>query len=261
MVKGIAWVAVAAVSAAVSLTSCVRLVQESFDDQHVVTGGITEVAFDNGSGNVVVRSRPGASETEVRRHVRYPRTTDKPSGGTHRVEGSKLVLGGCGDQCSVDYEVLVPSADVRVSGVAGSGDVRLEGVAAVEVRVDSGNAVVRDVSGAVRVDNGSGDVEVTSVGGDFAGSVDSGHARLSGIRGAVTVENGSGDIDVEMAAVASVRADADSGNVTVRVPRGAYRVDVQVDSGTRTVDVEDAPGASAELVLRSGSGDITVRAA
>ncbi|MBY8850759.1 hypothetical protein K7G98_21130, partial [Saccharothrix sp. MB29] len=86
MVKGIAWVAVAAVSAAVSLTSCVRLVQESFDDQHVVTGGITEVAFDNGSGNVVVRSRPGASETEVRRHVRYPRTTDKPSGGTHRVE-------------------------------------------------------------------------------------------------------------------------------------------------------------------------------
>lgn len=261
MVKRIALATVVAVAAAVALTSCVRLVEQTFDDQHGVTDQVTEVRLQNGSGNVVVRSREGASGTDIRRHVQYPKDADKPTGVSHRLEGSTLVLDGCGSRCSVDYEVTVPSKDVKITGDNSSGDVRLEGVASVEIEIGSGNATVRDVAGVVRIDNNSGDVEVADVSGDFTGRVGSGNARLSNMRGAVTIDNKSGDVEVQMAAVLSVRAEAGSGNLTVRVPQGSYKVDVDAGSGDKAIDVKSDPNATAELVLRAGSGDVTVRAA
>lgn len=263
MVKRIALATVVAVAAAVALTSCVQLVEHGFDDVHSVGDRVTEVRLQNGSGDVVIRSRAagGTGDTEVRRRVNYPKNRDKPEGVTHRVEGSALVLDGCGNRCSVHYEITVPSNDVRISGTNDSGDVRLEGVAEVEVEVGSGNTTVRDVAGVVRVVAGSGDVDVADVGGDFTGRLGSGNASLADMRGAVTVGNGSGDVDVQLAAVVSVRAESGSGHVTVNVPKGAYKVNVDAGSGDKTVEVENDPNASAELVLRADSGDVTVRAA
>ncbi|MEU4739092.1 DUF4097 family beta strand repeat-containing protein [Actinosynnema sp. NPDC023658] len=261
MVKRIAVVAGVAVAAALALTSCVRLVENGFDDKHSVTDQVTEVRLQNGSGNVIVRSRSDATETEVRRRVQYPKDSDKPGGVSHRMEGSTLVLDGCGNRCTVNYEVTVPSKDVRITGENSSGDVRLEGLASVDIEVGSGDAVVRDVSGAVRVDNSSGDLEVVGVGGDFTGRVGSGGTRLSDMRGAVTIDSDSGDVDVKIAAVNSVHADAGSGSLTVAVPEGAYKVDVDAGSGDKDIKVKSDPSATAELVLRSGSGDVTVRPA
>ncbi|WP_197043194.1 DUF4097 family beta strand repeat-containing protein [Saccharothrix sp. NRRL B-16314] len=263
MVKRIALAAVVAVAAAVALTSCVQLVQSGFDDQHSVTGQVTEVRLQNGAGDVLVRSRAGGGggDTEVRRHVRYPKDREKPEGVSHRTEGSTLVLDGCGHNCSVDYEVTVPSKDVRITGTNDSGDVRLEGVAEVEVEIGSGNATVRDVAGVVRVDIGSGDLDVAGVGGDSQTLIHSGNARLADMRGAVTVDSSSGDVEVHTAAAVSVRAESGSGNLTVKVPKGAYKVNVVADSGDQEVEITDDPSASVELVLRSGSGDVTLRAA
>ncbi|WP_158847272.1 DUF4097 family beta strand repeat-containing protein [Saccharothrix deserti] len=260
MVNRIALAAVA-VAAAVALTSCVRLVQNGFDDSHSVSDQVTEVRLQNGSGDVIVRSRTGGGDnTEIRRRVEYPKDMDKP-GVSHRMEGSTLVLDGCGSQCSVDYEVTVPSKEVRITGENNSGDVRLEGVAGVDVEIGSGDATVRAVSGAVRISNGSGDLDVADVAGDFTGEIGSGNAKLSDMRGPVTIDNRSGDVHVRMTAVVSVRAEADSGNLTVDVPQGAYNVDVESGSGDTAVDVKDDPNASAALVLRARSGDVTVSGA
>ncbi|MCE6995628.1 DUF4097 domain-containing protein [Saccharothrix sp. S26] len=261
MVKRIALAAGVVVVAALALTSCVRLVQNGFDDSHTVSEQVTEVRLRNGSGNVVVRGEEGATATEIRRRVEYPKDVDKPGGVSHRVEGSTLVLDGCGSRCSVDYEVTVPSKDVRITGENSSGDVRIEGVAGVEVEIGSGDATFRDVAGVVRVDNSSGDLEVAGVGGEFTGKVGSGTTRLSDMRGPVTVDSSSGDVTVRLAAVNSVRADAGSGNVTVDVPQGAFKVDVDAGSGEKDIKVEDDPNAAAVLTLRSGSGDVTVRQA
>ncbi|MFD1145827.1 DUF4097 family beta strand repeat-containing protein [Saccharothrix hoggarensis] len=261
MAKRIALAAVVAVAAAVALTSCVRLVQQSFDDQHEVTGQVTEVRLANGAGDVVLRSRDGATRTEVKRRVRYAKDHDKPSGDSHRLDGSTLVLDGCGDRCSVDYEVVVPSTDVRVTGENGSGNVHLEDVASVEVEVGSGDTTVRRVSGVVRLVNNSGDIDVADVAGDFTGRIDSGNSHLSNMRGTVTVDNGSGDVHVRMGAALSVRAESGSGNVTVQVPRsGAYKVDVDAGSGEQAIDVPNDPNASAELLVRAGSGDVRIEA-
>ena len=261
MVKRIALAVGVAVAATLALTSCVRLVENGFDDKHAVSDQVTDVRLQNGSGNVIVRGKEGATETEVRRRVEYPKDADKPSGVSHRMEGSTLVLDGCGNRCTVNYEVTVPSKDVRITGENSSGDVRLEGVASVDIGIGSGDATVRGVSGVVRIDNNSGELEVADVGGEFTGKVGSGAARLSNMRGAVTVDSNSGDVTVQIAAVNSVRVDAGSGSVTVDVPQGAYKINVDADSGDKDIKVKDDPNAAAELVLRAGSGDVTVRTA
>jgi hypothetical protein len=260
VVKRIALVAGVAVAAALALSSCVRLVQNGFDDQHSVSDQVAEIRLQNGSGNVVVRSRDGAAETEVRRRVEYPKDADKPSGVSHRMEGSTLVLDGCGSRCSVNYEVTVPSKDVRITGGNSSGDVRLEGVASVEVEVGSGDTTVRDVAGVVRVDNSSGDLTVADVAGDFTGKVGSGSTKLSNMGGTVTIDSSSGDVSVQLATVTSVRADVGSGSLTVDVPQGLYKVNVEAGSGDKDINVKNDPNASAELVLHASSGDVTVRA-
>ncbi|MFE2751034.1 DUF4097 family beta strand repeat-containing protein [Actinosynnema sp. NPDC059335] len=261
MVKRIAVGAGVAVAAVLVLTSCVRLVQNGFDDRHSLSDRVTEVRVQNGSGNVTVRGGDSGAGTDIRRRVEYPKGRDKPEGVSYRLEGTTLVLDGCGSRCSVDYDVTLPSADVRITGENSSGDVHLERVASVDLHVGSGNATFRDVAGSVRVDNSSGDLDVVAVGGDFTGRVGSGNTRLSGMRGAVTVESSSGDVDLATDAVKSVRADAGSGNLTVVVPPGSYRVDAATGSGETAVSVADDPNGAAELYLRSGSGDVTVRAA
>ncbi|WP_170211553.1 DUF4097 family beta strand repeat-containing protein [Saccharothrix australiensis] len=263
VVKRFALAALAVVAVAGSMSSCVRLVRESFDDRHEVTEPVSAVRIQNGAGNVVLRSRDGGvGGIEIRRTVQYSKNTDKPSGDTHRVEGATLVLDGCRGNCSVDYEVSVPSKDVKVVGGNGSGDVTVEGVASVEINLGSGDATIRDVTGVVRVDNGSGEVHASDIGGEFNGKVGSGDARLVRMNGPVLVDNNSGSVVVEMSAPQPVRAESGSGNVEVRVPKGgSYKVDADTGSGDRKIEVQDEPGASVELYLRSGSGDLTLRAA
>ncbi|MBW4715603.1 DUF4097 family beta strand repeat-containing protein [Saccharothrix obliqua] len=262
MGKRIALAAVAAVLATGSLSSCVSFVENTFNDRHEVTEKVSTVRIHNGAGDVRLRGSEGVTTTEVKRVVEYPKGTDEPRGVTHRVEGDTLVLDGCGRRCSVNYEVTVPTLGVKVVGDNGSGDVTLEGVASVEVEVGSGDLVVRNVSGPVSLDSGSGDVTVTDVGEGVTARLGSGGARLAKVRGPVRVDNSSGDVDVELAAVQSVRAETGSGNLTVRVPRGGYRVEVSSGSGdVRKSDLVSDPGASAELVLRSGSGDVALSSA
>ncbi|GAA1338262.1 DUF4097 family beta strand repeat-containing protein [Saccharothrix algeriensis] len=260
MVKRIALAAVVVVAAAGALSSCVRLVQHRFEDRHEVTGAVVAVRIQNGSGDVTLRSRDGGGgAVEVRRTVHHTRD-DRPDGVTHRLEGDTLVLDGCGDRCSVDYHVTVPSEDVKVVGHNDSGDVTVERVAAVEVSIGSGDAVVREIGGAVRLENGSGDVTASDVGGEFTGRIGSGNARLTRMSGPVLVDDSSGDIEVEMAAAQRVHAESGSGNVTVRVPRGSYRVRTDAGSGEEAVEVPHDPNATVELVLRSGSGDLALSA-
>jgi hypothetical protein len=268
---------VVAGAATLSLSSCVQFVRHSFSDDRTVSSGVNSVRMQNGSGDVKVRYREGTGTTIHR--VVVHRRDGKPSGETHRVEGDALVLGGCGDTCSVNYEVWVPSKDVRVLGEVGSGDVEVVGVASVEVNAASGNVVVRDLAGPVRIGTGSGDVRVNDVVGDVTSKAGSGGIRLDGVKGSVVVDSGSGDIDgtrmaggvtadtgsgdvrLELVSPQSVRAHSGSGNVTLRVPAGPYRVDARAGHGSRDIGVTDDSKAERELWVHSDSGDVRVRAA
>jgi hypothetical protein len=70
----------------------------------------------------------------------------------------------------------------------------------------------------------------------------------------------SGDVWLGFAAGPRiVRASTDSGDVTIRVPRGAsYTVQGQADGGNSTVDVDQNPPTLGYISATSDDGDITV---
>ncbi|WP_170156264.1 DUF4097 family beta strand repeat-containing protein [Umezawaea tangerina] len=279
MGKRIALLAVAAVATTLSLSACgVRLTQESSSDDYTVNDQITTVQIDNDGGDVKIRSVEGASATTIKRTLKYSKTASKPSGPTHQVSGGALVLNGCGNGCEAYYDVAVPSKETTVKGDLGSGDFEAQDVATVDVTVGSGKATVRGIAGTVRLDNNSGDVNGTNIGGAFTGKIGSGNVVLSDVRGEVQVVNASGDVRaekvdgnisaeassgnvvVELAKPHNVKADSSSGDVTVTVPNAAYRVSVDSGSGDKKIDVKNDPAGQFELTLSAGSGDLTLKA-
>src|SRR5687767_12047743 len=111
-----ALVALLAGAVLTGLTGCgIRIMKYEFSDDHVVAGTITSVKVrsDQDSGDVTIRYQEGLSEAKVHRRVEHERD-NKPSGVAHRVEGNTLVLDGCGNDCEINYEVLVPSAATTV---------------------------------------------------------------------------------------------------------------------------------------------------
>lgn len=281
------------------LTACgIRIVKYEFQDDHVVAEKFTSVRVRTNSGDVTIRHVQGLSETKIHRRVEHEKD-NRPTGISHQIEGSALVLNDCGRDCSVNYELQVPSADITVEGVdVGSGDTVIEGVAAVDYKVGSGKFEARGIAGNVQVHSGSGDIEVRDVGGDVKANTGSGHLEASRIKGSVTADLGSGNIrldqlqgkvlvntgsgningtsldgdvtagadsgnvELTFASPRTARVDSGSGNIVVRVPGagGPYKVTAESRSGDQRIDVPTDPAAKYELKLVAGSGNVNVLA-
>ncbi|MFD9702613.1 DUF4097 domain-containing protein [Lentzea sp. NPDC059081] len=271
-----ALVALVAGTVLTALTGCgIRIVEYEFSDDHVVGEKITSVRARNGSGDVTIRHQQGLAETKIHRRVQHNKN-NKPSGPTHHVEGTVLVLDSCGDHCEANYDVLVPSADITVVGDVGSGDAVVEGVASVEYSTGSGDVTTLDIAGDVKVNAGSGDFRATRVGGTVTADLGSGRIELNTVKGKllavarsgdidgsflsgdVIADSGSGRVELTMAEPRSVRANSGSGDVNVRVPGGPYKITGNSGSGDRDIHVATDPNASLELNLTTGSGEVRV---
>jgi hypothetical protein len=218
---------------------------------------LTEIRIAGGSGDVTIRGDGTAGEVRIDRVVRY--RGDDP-GQTYRITGTNLhVDTDCGRWCSVSYVIQAP-AGVAVRGNNGSGDLQLSDVAAVDVHVGSGTITVTESTADVAVESGSGDVTVSAVAGALTANAGSGTIDARGVMGGPTrVETGSGDVSLALSRPAEVRGKVGSGDLTVTVPAGSYRIDVSTGSGEAHVGVQDSPAGQHLLDLESGSGDITVR--
>ena len=214
------------------------------------------VRLDLGSSAVTVRSGAvGRIDllARIRHSVREPEQS-------WRSDGDALVLHGCGRDCSVDYELVVPSG-TSVEGMDGSGEVTLTGVAEVDVETGSGAVEVRDVSGLVTVTTGSGSVLLERLGD--RGMVNSSSGSITGreLSGPMDATTTSGDLTLDLARQQNVRAQTSSGDVALTVPAGSYRVDSRPEggSGESRIDVVNDPDAQYALDLSTSSGTISVR--
>ncbi|HUQ57560.1 DUF4097 family beta strand repeat-containing protein [Lentzea sp.] len=271
-----ALVALLAGAVLTGLTGCgIRIMKYEFSDDHAVAEKIEEVRVRNGSGDVSVRYQSGLTETKIHRRVQHAKDR-RPEGATHRVEGNALVLDECGDHCDVDYVVLVPDDKITVKGDTGSGDASVEGLASVDYTTGSGSVMVRDVKGDVRVNVGSGELRASRVGGSLTAEAGSGEVLLDAIKGKMMVVAHSGNIvgtgiDNDITAVASsgnisltlisersIRADVGSGDITLRIPGGPFRLTGHSESGDRSITVPTDPSGKNELKLTTGSGDVRV---
>ncbi len=194
-------------------------------------------------------------QTEITRVVRG---SSNP-GASYRLEGTVLhVDTSCGHDCTVSYQIKAP-AGVAVRGDLRSGDVLLSGVGATDFELTSGDMTVRDAAGPVQIKATSGDIRVLDPQSTVRVDSTSGDISALNARGAVDISVTSGDVNVLMATPQSVTAEAKSGDVTVRVPRGSYRITTDAGSGDTAVQgLGTDPAAKNVIEVRTASGDALV---
>jgi hypothetical protein len=217
---------------------------EAVDDT-TLTQAITAVHLASGSGNVSIQVGSSAS---VHRELHYD--NNKP-GPTTTVANGVLTLNDCGQDCTVDYLVTVPAA-ARIDGSTSSGDIMIADASSVDVQASSGNVSVAGATGQVSVTTSSGDIKAASAGGDVQARSTSGDITVSGVKGAATLASQSGRIAASGLSGAHTTAHASSGNVSVTADV-VQNVDVQTTSGDVTITV---PNGSYRVTTGSSSGDV-----
>lgn len=193
---------------------------DSAEQDHQLAQTVTSVQLATSSGDVRVVARD-VTTTSV--HETFHYSGSQPGQG-YRLDGATLVLAGCGHDCTVDYDIVVPRG-TAVHGNLTSGDVTLDGVVGTDVTSTSGQI------------------------------------RVTGAAGPVKAHATSGDIEISLASPEDVNAQANSGNVTVTVPNDRYRVDVLTHSGEQEVGIPTDPAGAYVLDLQATSGDVRVEPA
>ncbi|WP_410563170.1 DUF4097 family beta strand repeat-containing protein [Amycolatopsis sp. cmx-4-61] len=227
-----------------------------FRNTDTLSQTIRSVKLEADSGSVKIRA--GSGPSTVRQEVGY-HWRSKPTGPFYRVEGDQLVLGSCGMNCTVDFEVVVP-AGVPVTGDIDSGGLDVAGASSVDVHVDSGHARVEDVTGAVKLRMDSGSIDLADVGPVQVQS-ESGGITGSEVHGPVDVTSSSGSVEFTLVQANDVKVHAESGSIALTVPSGPYRIEGGSDSGRRDIAVQTDGSAQHLLDLTTESGSVTVRAA
>ena len=243
-------------AALTALPGCMSGVPNRLEFSDTEKVKITEIVVGKGgSGDVTVRTS-AINEARIKRVVQY--RTNEP-GRTYRVDGTVLHIDtDCGSTCSVSYDIEAP-AGVSVRGTLSSGNINLTDVATADVSVTSGDVDVSRATGAVKVEATSGNITVADLPGAVRLVATSGDIRGRGLGGgALSVEASSGNIDLDLAKAGSVTARANSGDVTVRVPTGRYRVLTQADSGDENIGIAGDPSATNVIDLSADSGNVNL---
>ncbi|WP_329564874.1 DUF4097 family beta strand repeat-containing protein [Kitasatospora sp. NBC_01266] len=158
----------------------------------------------------------------VSEHQNY---SDAAPASTHVVADGTLTLTyTCSRDCGIDYQVDVP-ADTVVEVSTGTGNVHLSGLTA-RVRASTGSGQVEGIA------LGSADADLSSDTGDVT-------ASFTGVPTSVTAKTATGNVKVVLPAGGyAVKAEADTGSVTVAVPQDAasgHAIDAESDTGNVTV--------------------------
>lgn len=267
---GLAAMAVTAAATGGLLAGCGTFNLLSDDNTEQAT--ITAIRLDD-AGAITLTTLDGPGPSRIHREVRY--AGDRP-GPTTRMDGSTLVLSGCGSQCDVEYTVRVPKG-VAVTGKVQAGETRLTGVSSVDVRGSAGGITVTDATGPVRVESSAGQVRVDRVMGTVDAWSSAGGVQVSDVTGAVTMHSSAGAvvgtnlrgprteahssggrITLDLGTVQDVDAQSSAGGIDLTVPQATYDVHATSTAGDTHIDVPNDPAAPHKLTLDSTAGAITV---
>lgn len=236
------------------LTGCAGVIGAKMTYDDTEKGKITDIVLAGGAGDVTVTTA-AVDETTIRRVVR--RSTNP--GESYHLDGTTLNIDtSCGIDCSVSYEIKTPPG-VKVHGKERSGDIRLDGVADTDIELTSGDLLINNATGPVQVKGTSGDIRVLGALSSVKIKATSGEIEALDAAGPVNVDITSGDVHVSLVKPNSVTAHATSGDMTVSVPDGKYKLVTHAGSGDVTTDGMENDATSKNVIdVRVGSGDVTV---
>ncbi|MEW2573156.1 DUF4097 family beta strand repeat-containing protein [Streptomyces sp. NPDC047070] len=199
----------------------------------------------------VVEVKPTDQNSERDRKA-VERTHVDCSGTELVIEGprKRSFLDGSG---SVDISVELPAGS-RLSGKSDMGALHCVGeLAGCEFTTDFGE-IQLDRTGEVRLQSGSGDIEVGSVSGGADIRAGSGDIRLGSVDGELTLKNSNGAMHVKEV-TGPVKATAGNGDFIV----GLAHTTVTVRSNNGHIRVNEALGGRLELKTSAGEIEVGVR--
>lgn len=166
-------------------------------------------------------------------------------------------LAGPEDLSSTSGDVRVDDATGRVVLHSTSGDLVARHVAALEVRTTSGDISI-DGATALSAHTTSGDLGLRGVTGPIEVETTSGDVRLDAAPAGLTIRGVSGDIQVTGAAAGQVAVHTTSGSVDVALGPGVRGARLESVSGSIEARMVDRVGAVVDAQTRSGTIDTDV---
>jgi len=163
---------------------------------------------------------------------------------------------GSGLEAYADLDIQVPRGQEFVLRLA-AGDVGVKNVSGtLMLDTGSGGVTSTGTTGELRIDTGSGDVKVTSAQGDLDIDTGSGGIDATGLKGdRIKMDTGSGDIRANDVSTRDLDLDTGSGDVVASSITAKL---LRVDTGSGSVDIGLAAAAD-KIDVDTGSGDVTLR--
>lgn len=128
-------------------------------------------------------------------------------------------------------------------------DISLPGSTTLKVESGSGDIEVSNVASLLSAETGSGDIHLNNVGATPHVTTGSGTIRASGIHGAANLQTGSGNIELHQQVAGDVKADTGSGSIRLYGVNGA----VHAETGSGDVNIDGNPVSDWKLETGSGS--------
>lgn len=212
----------------------------------VAIDDIEQLDIDVGAGSLNVRGASGSDQISVRARA--------CADSQDQLDEMDLSQNRRGNTLEISSEVDSTGSPFRFFGSNYAYidvDISIPADLSVEIEDGSGDMTIEDVSGNFDIDDGSGDVNIRNLNGSVEVDDGSGDVELEEVTGAVRIQDGSGDIRLARIVGDVHIPDDGSGSIRVQMVTGNVTID---DDGSGDIDVHDVTG---DFVARdTGSGDV-----
>ncbi len=218
------------------LAGCMAFPVEEVKTLQLPAAGIDTLEINSGAGFLKVETVEGLTSIEASGeiYVRGVSIEDMPKFISDHVKFSltkkngRAVLVSDIEESSIfsfrnariDLTVKIP-ASLNLTVEDGSGSITISKVGGdLSIEDGSGSILVEDVKGNLVVEDGSGGIEIRDVGGDVSIEDGSGSISVVNVGGSVTVDDGSGSITIDGVEKDLILKDTGSGSLNIKNVKG-----------------------------------------
>ena len=214
---------------------------EAQRSQTLSAAGAQLIAVEAGSGSLKIVGKPGLTQVIVRGRA--------CASHAELLDDIRLEANRSGDRVTIVANRRERGWNFRDNQYARL-DLVMEVPARMAADIDDGSGSI-DLSnlGAVRINDGSGEIVADGLHGDVRIEDGSGNIRLIDVAGRINIDDGSGGINLQNVGGA-IDIDDNSGEIKIRGARSSVRI----SDGSGSIDVSDVDGDF--IVVDDGSGGI-----
>jgi DUF4097 and DUF4098 domain-containing protein YvlB len=146
----------------------------------------------------------------------------------------KSFFGHSNAEIAIDLDIVIPKR-MNVEIDDGSGDMWVTDIGGtLEIDDGSGATVIDNIADNIFIDDGSGNLTISNVYGSVTIDDGSGKIIMNNIQGDVSIDDGSGEVSITQV-TGDVKVDDSSGSITVNELAGHFTL---VDDGSGSVHVK-----------------------